>query len=95
MRVIRNYWIAGLESVAKTAKTGDGVFDALRMLRKKISDREKIPPYMIFSDANLRDMAERMPKNENEMLAVAGVGEYKLRKYGREFLAKIGELRES
>ena len=73
----------------ETGESVSPVFDALRRLRLDISKREHVAPYMIFSDANLRDMAERMPKNDQEMLSVSGVGEYKLRKYGKEFLAVI------
>ena len=65
------------------------MFEALRILRKNIADREDVPPYMVFSDATLRDMVRVMPKNLDEMRTVSGIGDYKLKKYGDEFLAAI------
>jgi ATP-dependent DNA helicase RecQ len=44
---------------------------------------------MVFSDATLRDMAAKMPRDEEEFLDVSGVGEFKLKKYGRAFLDRI------
>ncbi len=73
-------------------ENNEPVFEELRRLRLDISKRDNIAPYMIFSDANLRDMAKRMPKNSQEMLNVSGVGEYKLRKYGKEFLAVLAKF---
>ena len=68
------------------------VFEALRALRREIADREKVPAYVVFSDATLRDMATRLPQTEAAFLQVSGVGEYKLQKYGAAFLAKLREL---
>ena len=68
------------------------VFEALRGLRREIADREGVPAYVVFSDATLKNMAERLPRTEAELLQVSGVGEYKLRKYGKEFLDKLAEL---
>ena len=65
------------------------MFEALRILRKNIADREDVPPYMVFSDATLRDMVRVMPKSLDEMRTVSGIGDYKLKKYGDEFLAAI------
>ena len=47
---------------------------------------------MVFSDATLRDMAAKLPQNEWELLNVSGVGEYKLKKYGKAFLDKLSEF---
>ncbi|SHL08916.1 ATP-dependent DNA helicase RecQ [Selenomonas ruminantium] len=62
------------------------LFDHLRHLRKEIAIREHIPPYMVFSDATLRDMCQVQPATLDEMLDVKGIGEMKLQKYGQEFL---------
>lgn len=62
------------------------LFDALRALRKQIASRESLPPYMIFSDATLKDMCRIVPETMAEMLHVKGIGDYKLKKYGKEFL---------
>ncbi len=65
----------------------DGLFQALRTLRKQLADEENVPPYIIFSDASLRDMAERKPRNRGEMLLVSGVGTKKFDRYGETFMA--------
>ena len=69
------------------------LFEALRALRREIADAEGIAAYMVFSDAALRDMAAKKPRNEEEFLDVSGVGEYKLRKYGKFFLEKLAQFR--
>lgn len=83
------------ESPVPTATTkGAGtydhdLFDQLRALRKQLADEQNIPPYIVFSDRSLRDMATLHPMNEDTMLSVSGVGEVKLQRYGRQFLALI------
>ena len=74
--------------VQKTVEE-DGLFEKLRQLRKEIADRENLPPYLIFSDATLRQMCEIRPIDKASLLRVSGVGEVKLAKYGDEFLAAI------
>ncbi|HEY8803716.1 MAG TPA: DNA helicase RecQ, partial [Clostridium sp.] len=68
-----------------------GLFEILRSLRKEISEREKVPPYIVFADSALREMSEYFPVNEKEMLNIKGVGESKLNKYGEEFIKVIKE----
>ncbi|MFT1655757.1 HRDC domain-containing protein, partial [Vibrio cholerae] len=63
----------------------------LRKLRKSIADDEGFPPYVVFSDATLIDMAEIMPTSYGVMLAVNGVGQRKLEKYADRFLDLIQE----
>ncbi len=65
------------------------LFDRLRVLRREIAIRENLPPYMIFADSTLREMAQVCPLNHRAMLRISGVGERKLEKYGDEFLASI------
>jgi ATP-dependent DNA helicase RecQ len=65
------------------------VFDRLRALRRQLADRENVPAYVVFSDAALREMARRQPRNEAELLAVPGVGPAKLRRYGDAFLETL------
>lgn len=65
------------------------LFARLRFLRKQIADKENIPPYVIFNDATLQEMAEYMPTNEMEMLAINGVGERKLERFSQPFLQLI------
>ena len=65
------------------------LFEALRERRKEIADSHDLPPYVIFHDATLRQMAEHRPKTEADLLGISGVGETKLRRYGSEFLEVI------
>ena len=62
------------------------IFDLLRARRKEIAVREGVPPYVIFHDSTLREMSERLPRDQEEMLSISGVGENKWKKYGRQFL---------
>ena len=68
------------------------LFDKLRILRKRIADAAGVPPFVVFSDATLLEMASSKPRDERELLAITGVGEHKLRKYGATFLAVINGL---
>ncbi|MEL7326966.1 MAG: ATP-dependent DNA helicase RecQ [Pseudomonadota bacterium] len=67
------------------------LFAKLRKLRKSIADEDGLPPYVVFSDATLIDMAEILPTSYGEMLAVSGVGQRKLEKYADPFLDLIQE----
>ena len=65
------------------------LFERLRALRRTIADAERVPPYVVFSDAVLRELARRVPKNEREMLAISGVGPAKIERYGARFLEAV------
>lgn len=65
------------------------LFAKLRKLRKSIADEDGLPPYVVFSDATLVDMADILPTSYGEMLAVNGVGQRKLEKYADAFLDVI------
>ncbi|KLV07803.1 ATP-dependent DNA helicase RecQ [Photobacterium aquae] len=67
------------------------LFAKLRKLRKAIADEENLPPYVVFNDVSLMEMAERLPTSAGEMLAVNGVGQRKLEKYGAAFMVLIEE----
>lgn len=73
------------------ALTSEGyrLFDQFKALRLEIAREEHVPPYIIFSDKTLIDMAVKAPRNKQEMLNVSGVGEHKYGKYGERFLAVI------
>jgi ATP-dependent DNA helicase RecQ len=70
----------------------DGLFQALRALRKEIAGREGVPPFVVFGDATLTEMAARRPADAEELLSVIGVGKHKQGKYGTEFLRVIAEF---
>lgn len=68
---------------------GQRLFETLRELRKALAEERGVPPYVIFGDATLLEMCRERPDNEAELLAVNGVGQVKLERYGAEFLAAI------
>lgn len=76
----------GMESLTSA---GFKLFDKLRELRLEIAREESMPPYIIFSDKTLIDMAVKVPASKSEMLNVSGVGENKFVKYGERFLVLI------
>lgn len=75
--------------IVKKAKAKSELFEALRSLRKELATKEKLPPYMIFSDATLTQMATDKPTDLELMKDIRGVGEFKLQKYGEKFLTVI------
>lgn len=75
--------------IVKKAKAKGELFEALRSLRKELATKEKLPPYMIFSDATLTQMATDKLTDLELMKNIRGVGEFKLQKYGEEFLTVI------
>ncbi|HEY0939444.1 MAG TPA: DNA helicase RecQ [Steroidobacter sp.] len=69
------------------------LFDRLRALRKRLADQSGVPPYVIFHDATLREMARRAPANLEEFAAIPGVGQAKLARYGELFTDEIRAAR--
>jgi ATP-dependent DNA helicase RecQ len=66
-----------------------GLFDVLRKLRRQIADQRGVPPFVLFSDATLREMARMHPGSTNALLRVRGIGERKAADLGEQFLAEI------
>jgi ATP-dependent DNA helicase RecQ len=71
---------------------GDPIFDALRECRRELAKEAGVPPYVIFHDSTLRDMARIRPKSERDMALVSGVGERKLEAYGQAFLTVLRQF---
>jgi len=67
----------------------EDLFRLLRARRKKIADRDGVPPFVVFGDASLAEMAAILPTDDEAMLRINGVGEHKLEKYGAEFIEEI------
>ena len=65
------------------------LFEQFRQLRKDIATEQKVPPYVVFSDATLKDLCRYLPENKAEMLAIKGVGLKKFDSYGEAFLEII------
>ncbi|WP_159468517.1 DNA helicase RecQ [Dyadobacter sp. 3J3] len=67
----------------------DALFERLRILRKQISDRMSVPPYVVFTDATLSEMAQKRPVSEAQMKAISGIGTERFRNYGETFIKEI------
>ncbi len=67
----------------------EALFEKLRQLRKQLADQQAVPPYIIFSDVALRQMARFYPQTEADFARISGVGETKLREFGGVFMAEI------
>ena len=82
-------------TVVKKAAAKSGLFEALRSLRRELAQKEKLPPYMIFSDSTLSQMAQEQPHTLDDFRQLRGVGDFKLQKYGSDFLNLIENYSES
>ncbi len=81
-----------LLSQKQTSHPIDGkLFEKLRAKRLEIANAKGVPSYIIFSDATLRSLCEKLPTNSREFLTVSGVGTNKLKLYGKEFMSVISE----
>lgn len=69
----------------------EGLFEALRQLRKKLADQLAIPAYIVLSDKTLHLLALKKPGNMEAFGEISGIGEFKKEKYGKDFLAVINE----
>jgi len=67
------------------------LFDHLREIRKQTADLQNVPPYVIFADRTLRELAAYQPSNQTELLTIGGIGQNKAEKYGDLFLSAIQE----
>ncbi len=82
--------LAGTEAHAEEhGAEEETLFHDLRATRKALADRDGVPPFVVFSDATLRDMAGKRPRNRMEMLGVSGVGQVKFERYGEAFLSVL------
>lgn len=81
---------SGHSQISMGADT-NSLFEALRLHRKRIALAQKVPPYLVFTDTVLIDLAALKPKTLADFANVKGVGEAKLKKYGTSFLAVIAQ----
>ncbi len=65
------------------------LFNQLKKWRTHLASKMCVPPYVIFSDMSLREMADKLPVTDEEFLAISGVGNLKLQKYGKELMTII------
>ncbi|WP_353216791.1 DNA helicase RecQ [Sandarakinorhabdus sp.] len=84
---------AAAPSAAAQVAAGDqGVFDALRQRRREVAAAAEVPPYVVFHDSTLREMARLRPRTTADMGKVPGVGATKLERWGADFLAVIAQF---
>ena len=76
------------KTTAVAAEDND-LWEALRDCRRRLADENNVPPYVIFHDAALLEMAASKPQNESDFLAVSGVGQAKLKRYGPDFMEVV------
>ncbi len=67
----------------------EALFHKLRDLRRRLADAQGVPPYIVFGDQTLMEMAARKPNTREQLMGVSGVGQFKLDKYGDEFLSLL------
>jgi len=72
----------------------ESLFTNLRELRKQIADENNIPPYIVFSDATLKELSRYFPVTREDMLQIKGIGEKKFEQFGDVFLSAIQTWRE-
>jgi len=82
----RSARVAGLAGL----EVDEALFERLRVLRRRLADEQRVPAYVVFSDATLAEMAARKPSTHAELLEVGGVGQTKLERYGDAFIDAIG-----
>lgn len=82
------------QTTSRRQRTRNDLFEQLRQLRRKLAQERGIPPYLIFSDATLEEMAAQQPVNDPEMRRISGVGERKLHLYGSLFMEVIREYHQ-
>ncbi len=82
--------VVSTRKATSASKNYDKVlFAKLKHLRKQLADQQDIPPFVVFSDASLMDMADQLPQTQYDFLQISGVGQVKLEKYGDDFIAAI------
>jgi len=77
---------------ASLDEAGQQLFDALRELRRRLAQEQNVPPYIVFSDKTLGDMAARRPLTNDAFLQIYGVGTAKLERYGEAFMQLIRSM---
>ena len=82
-------------TAAKSSGTADELLmSMLRELRKKVAKKLGVPPFVVFQDPSLEDMALKYPISQSELINIHGVGEGKAKKYGKEFIELINRYVE-
>jgi ATP-dependent DNA helicase RecQ len=81
-------------STSHDSEQVEALFQRLQKLRKRLADEQSVPPYVVFQNASLREMAEQQPLSNSQFAEITGVGSRKLEQYGDVFLAEIRAFRQ-
>ena len=87
--------VSGVSGVDGAAFPEERLFERLRALRTELAKAAGVPPYVIFHDATLREVALRKPASLAELATIPGVGEKKLERYGERLLETLATAREA
>ncbi len=79
-------------SIVLEREDDKALFEALRAKRKMLAEEQGVPPYVIFADATLIEMAQKRPQNASSFLDLSGVGQTKLERYGATFIDIVAEF---
>lgn len=90
-KVWRKSELKPVSTINNVENEGD-LYQALKAKRLEIAREQHVPAFMIFSDRALRDMAKKLPQTNSEFLEVSGVGQAKMKKYGKAMMKVIKEL---
>jgi len=77
--------------VGENTTVDTNLFEILRVIRRQLAIEQNVPPFVVFSDVTLKEMCSKYPITKDDMLAISGVGAYKLEKYGEQFMIAIKE----
>lgn len=77
------------QAPVKQLVADDALFEEMRILRSQLAQEKNLPPYVIFSDKTLMELAEKQPQTSLKFLQIKGVGKSKLDNYGEQFLALL------
>jgi len=83
---------AGKRKAVNKSVSNNELWELLRATRKRLSEELGVPPYVIFHDATLMDMMDRMPQNHDQFASISGVGASKLENYADEFIAVLKDF---
>ena len=83
------------KKTSATSKKQSALFEKLRLLRQKIAVEQKVPAYVVFTDASLKDMEAKKPMTIEAFEKISGVGEAKLKKYAAVFMEEIAAHRRT
>ena len=83
--------VRGKSASVVVSDMDETLFERLRALRKRLANDSGLPPYVIFHDVTLREMAKRKPLDLDQLAALPGIGQAKLARYGDRFIAEIRE----